>query len=407
MGIFSSLLGSIPTAARWLIGNSGTIGDVVNAVRDVIKTKEFEDEDGFSFIPEPDLLPLDLSLNSLENDLKKANKILDARAKKDLKRGRDDNGRKYYPNNASNLLWTVPSNPVGGTSGGIPSAEMYRDLALILREKDFPLFFTDNNDDPVDVTYRLAQGLFSNIKGKGITITTPGGRKIRSLPVSVASGDDGCIINAQHVYYEIPMGKTGTENAWQAALHMNSSMTPDFILQWEAEQAELVYYSDKKPPTGPVWILTFEIDWRTVLKAKSAGKNLADKVEADHGYYVSFCNIEANIQSMKIITAANVAPAQARANVEVLAGKLSRDVSNPSLRLLDKVTEPLTAQGPDVNITNAAYNNDYKGTSDYQMAIQRQVAEAARREARNRRELDDMTAKILAGEDNVVMRQKA
>ncbi|ENH73685.1 hypothetical protein FOC1_g10000522 [Fusarium oxysporum f. sp. cubense race 1] len=406
MGIASSVISAIPTAARFLIGNSGAIGDVVKAVRDVTGLEAFEDEDEFSIVPKPGLFAPSVSVVSLEKDLRKANARLDTEAKKGLTPPKQDNDRETKSVKVDNLFWTVPSHPVG-SHDGIPSAEMYRDLALILREKGFPLFFKERNGDAVDVAYRLAQGLFANAKEKGIAILIKDDQYIHKLPVSIESGDKSCIINTQHVYYKIPMGKTGTEDAWQAALHMNKSLTDDFRQQYELEQADLVFLSNKKPPTGPVWILTCEINWRTVLKANNAGKSLGPKLEEDHGYYVPFTNIEANLQIVKIVTRANVAPAQVRANIEVLAGKLSNNVSNPNLRLLDKVTEPLSAQGPDVNIVNAAYSGDYRETGDYQMAIRRQAAETARREARNQREIDDMTARILAGKDDMATRRKA
>ncbi|KAF9774019.1 hypothetical protein IL306_008053 [Fusarium sp. DS 682] len=406
MGIASSVISAVPAAARFLLGNSGAIGDVVKAVRDVTGLEAFEDEDEFAIVPGPDLFAPKLSIVSLEKDLRKANAVLDAEAKNGLTPPRQDNDRETKSIKVDNLFWTSPSHPVGSRDD-IPSAEMYRDLALILREKGFPLFFKERNGDAVDVAYRLAQGLFANAKEKGIAILIKDDRYIHKLPVSIEAGDKSCIINAQHAYYKIPMGKTGTEDAWQAALHMNRSLTEDFRQQYELEQADLVFLSNKKPPTGPVWILTCEINWRTVLKANNAGKNLGPRLEEDYGYYIPFTNIEANLQIVKIVTRANVAPAQVRANIEVVAGKLSDIVSNSNLRLLDKVTEPLSAQGPDVNIVNAAYNGDYRETGDYQMAIRRQAAETARREARNQREIDHMTARILAGKDDMAIRQKA
>ncbi|KAF4331568.1 hypothetical protein FBEOM_14679 [Fusarium beomiforme] len=405
MGIASSVISAVPAAARFLIGNSGAIGDVVKAVRDVTGLEAFEDEDEFSIVPNPDLFTPKVSIVSLEKDLRKANDRLDAEAKKGLEPPRQDDDRVTKSTKVNNLFWTVPSHPVG-SHYGIPSAEMYRDLALILREKGFPLFWKERNGDAVDVAYRLAQGLFANAKEKGIAILIKDDSYIHKLPVSIESGDQGGIINAQHVCYKIPMGKTGTEDAWQAALHMNKSLTDDFRHEYELEEADLIFLSNRKPPTGPVWILTCEINWRTVLKAKNAGKSLGPKLEEDLGYYVPFTNTEANLQIIKIVTRANVAPAQVRANIEVLAGKLSNNVGNSNLRLLDKVTEPLSAQGPDVNIANAAYNGDYKATGDYQMAIRRQAAEEARREARNQREIDDMTARILAGKDDMAIRRK-
>ncbi|KAF4417788.1 hypothetical protein FACUT_12017 [Fusarium acutatum] len=405
MGIASSVISAVPTAARWLIGNSGAIGDVVKSVRDVTGLEAFEDEDEFSIVPNPDIFAPSVSVISLEKDLRKANTKLDAEAKIGLKPPKQDEDRETKSTKVDNLFWTAPSHPVG-SHNGTPSAEMYRDLALILREKGFPLFFKEKNGDAVDVAYRLAQGIFANANEKGIAIHIKDGRHIHKLPVTIESGDKSCIINTQHVYYKIPMGKTGTEDTWQAALHMNKSLTDDFRQQYELEQADLVFLSNKKPPTGPVWILTCEVNWRTVLKAKNAGKSLGPKLEEDYGYYVPFTNIEANHQILKIVTRANVAPAQVRANIEVAAGKLSDNVSNPELRLLDKVTEPLSAQGPDVNIANAAYNGDYKDTGDYQMAIRRQAAQTARREARNQWEIDNMTARILAGKDDIAIRRR-
>ncbi|KGQ02608.1 hypothetical protein BBAD15_g12178 [Beauveria bassiana D1-5] len=386
MVFFSSLLASVPVAARWLIANSGAIGDVVQSIRKVAGLEAVEDEDDdFTVVPHSEFYAPEVTFEKLEKDIKNANKYLNDKAAADLKPPETEQRSVLYPR--LNMLWTEPSHPVG--KNGIPSAEMYRDLALTLNEHKVPLDWTNKGGKPIDVALHLGQALFANSPNAGSTIRVDEKTDIRNIPVCLESKGGGCIINAQHVYYEVPMGRAGKDYVWQAALHMNISQTQEFHNQYKLEQAGLVYVSQSAPPTGPVWILTCEVDWRTVLLAKNAAHKLALDIESQKGYHVAFSDVEANFQKIKVVVESQHPPAQVRAVIETAAGAISNNVNKSSLHLLDHAADPLTAQGPAVKVTNASFKAAWEATNDYHMAVRRLAAEAVRLEIRQKKDTKD------------------
>lgn len=386
MSIFGSLIGAIPTAARWLIGNSGVIGDVVGTIAKVAGVATVQDEDGtFILVPQADC-PSDCpggghSVQSLQKNIQKAAKVLD-----DVAGGvqKPEEGEGDVKSAKMNVLWTEPSTTVSG----VPSTDMYRDLAMMLREKDIPLSFSDSAGNPLDVPYRLAQAMFANAGAKGTIIQIDEKTAIEHTDLRIPSKHNECVINARHAYYRVPMGKGGDDFAWHAALHLNRSETPEFAARYRRKQEDLFYISRKNPPTGPVWVVTVTIDWTTVLMAENAHKRLETELRETSDYYVSFSNVEANLQIVKLVARSEEAPQQVRAKVEVAVNKIIKAVANPSLNLLDTSSDYPTGQGGKVLITTQEFLGEYAGTSDYRMAMRRLAAESARVETKHRKDME-------------------
>jgi len=387
MSIFGSLLGAIPSAARWLIGNSGVIGDAVGTIGKIAGLVTVQDEDGtFIFVPEANSLSgCDCpegghSVQDIQSSMIKAGKVLDEVAAK-VPRAEEPGD----PTTAKmNVLWTEPSTSVNGA----PSKNMYKDLAMMLREKNIPLSFSDSAGNPVDVPFRLAQGLFSNAKTSGTVYHIDENTDIQHTDIRIPSRHNECVINARHAWYKVPMGKGGDDDAWHASVCVVKNETPEFAARYKKQQESLFYISKANPPSGPVWIVTCEIDWGTVLMAENAHGRLDAELRESANYYISYSNVEANLQIIKVVANSETSPQQIRTRVEVAVNKVIKAVSNQAMNLLDSTSAYPAGPEGTVKITTQEFLGSYEATSDYRMAVRRLATESAKASAKRKKEME-------------------
>lgn len=368
----TTVFGVIPTvtaAAKWVINNSAAIGDAFKAVKNVAGgfTRNSEDGDEIIFIAHPEAADdLDPSKKNIADLLDESIKRIQDEA--DKVPGPDGSMGRSTANSQVSGLWLHPSNAVGG----VPSQEMYREVAQHLSEEGYPMSFIQDGGNTVDVPYRLAQAVFAN-SDKGKTVQTSDETRLIPNDFNIDSAGGNCKIQAKFVHYILPLGKEGTDDAWHGTLRANRSWTKKFAAEQEKEQQSRFYISDAKPPSGPVWVLTCEIDWKTVIIAKQGHQKLGDELYKTANYYVSMSNLEATIQIVKLVVGSDISPAQIRAYVEVKTAEIARGIKTDEVHLLDASTEPLMGQSPTVFVKNSSFRGYFQTTSDYLMAYNRHL----------------------------------
>jgi hypothetical protein len=365
--IFGSLISLVPTAARWLMNNSAAIGDVFKAIKNVASgsTRSTENENEIIFIAPPETLDTIPSTINIQKTLEDASDKLYEKAKTGPPGGQAKNTNE----SKLNAIWIEPSNTVHK----VPSQTMYRELAQHLNEEGYPLSFPLDAKTTIDLPYALAQSvLASQSTPKGVRAKFDDETLVKIAPFDIQSEDDDVKFKAKFVHYNIPLGKGGEENAWHVALHAGSRMTNRYAAEHERKKQSLVYTSHKRPPQGAVWILTCEIDWKTVLIAQNCHDKLKKALDVDQPeYYLALSSLDATIQTLKLVVQAKEDPSQVRTYLELKVAQIARETKEKSMHLLDKETEPLMGQSPTAKLTNYSIRANYEHTSDYQMGYNR------------------------------------
>lgn len=365
--IFGTLISLVPVATRWLMNNSAAIGDAFKAIKNVAGRfkKSSEDENEIIFIAHPETADTIPSTTNIQDALAKANKTLSKEAEVPI-----PGGQGKHPNDSKlNAIWVDPSDAVDQ----VPSQTMYRELAQHLNEENYPLSFPLGNNKTGDLPYLLASVVLDNKSKQSNRSVSQLNDETRLITqkFDTASENDEFKFKARFVHYDLPLGKGGEDNAWHIALHAASRSTDKLMAQHERKKQSFFWTSDKKPPPGAVWILTCEIDWKAVLMAENSHNKVEEALLQKPGYYVALSNLDATIQTLKLVISGNEQPAQARAYLELKAAEISKNTKDNSMHLLDERTEPLMRQSPTVDLTNYSFRANYQDTSDYYMAYNR------------------------------------
>jgi hypothetical protein len=322
MGWFDSIIDGIGSAVNWAVSNSGAISGIVNAVSTVaglLAAASIDNANGADIDESDDLF---VAFN-------RANQYLVHTASSMLVPPKLPNTRTVQLSG----LWTGAS-PLD--SAGNPSPEMYKDIAKFLVQNDIPLELSG----PGDVALRIGQAIFADN-----AVPPPSPSSSPALPrgadgppsyiytpnVNLANDDNTCAITGIHAYYAVPLGKTGTDNAWHGALQLSLGTTSDFDQQYQAYKKDLRLIKSPEGSAYDVWVVTLQIAWTWVPLAIKAYPYIKQAISTTFSDYVLiYYTSDGQLQTIKLQAPQSITPAQVRAVVTQAVTTALAELQAPS-----------------------------------------------------------------------------
>ncbi|KAF5855106.1 hypothetical protein ETB97_010046 [Aspergillus alliaceus] len=357
MAWFSSIINGVGSAVNWALSNSGVVKPLLDTVATVAKNLlgGLETEEGFIIIEGLDD-PEDCK-NLLKN-FKEADKNLKKKAEeaaKQVEKGVPTGGSTR--NEVLSGLWTNP----GLTENGNATPEMYRDLAKFLEEKEIPTQLQNDNGTVTDVPQEIATAIFANDPN----VPAPGdieGVAVRFPTFQIGNGS--CFITGAHAYYAVPLGKSisgieSDDHAWHGAVHVTKATTAEFDQQYTEHKKSLVLVAeDRETQAGvvPRWVVTCQVDWRTVLQATKASFDVEAQLRKLYPEYeLLYSNVDGQSQIIKVRAPEGIRPPQVRAVIHKVVTETSKKLAKPGGNIGGAHTDINLQESENISSTQMQY----------------------------------------------------
>jgi hypothetical protein len=231
MGFWNSILNGIADAGSWISNNSDSI---LNAVNVIAKAAGAVALDEASLAQDDNALPkLVANLTTAAGKLQQTAESLSPRPAP-VKQGDPIHGPLHLPG-----VWPQPAIVAEGQAPPDVGADVDKFLAI----NDLPTVL-GTGTDAVDVGKLLAAQMFAPVS----TTKNDGSPFVSPAPLLVdALATHGIRITGQHVYYPVPLGNPGTNDAWHSHTLLWVEQAPQFRENWAKQKRML---SVKPRPSG-------------------------------------------------------------------------------------------------------------------------------------------------------------
>lgn len=346
MAWFSSIVNGVGSAANWLLSNSGLVGKVLSTVGTVAQGNlpSTVTTEGFVMVENGGIAAEDCDCGGdLAQTFQYATRKLERAAQEGEKapkmpiRGSQDSA-------ILSGLWTNPGLTIDGTA----TPEMYRDMGKFLAENNIPTELKTTNKDgtgTLDVSQTICDSIFADAPG------IPESSEVEAVAVKVAEFEipgDGCTISGSHAYYSIPLGKRNygpqcDDQAWHGAVRVTRTSTAAFDIEHRKQMKENFYVAQtvETAGTGPRWVVTCQVNWRTISLAKRAREKVkAELLEYHPTYQLLYSAVTGQNQTIKIRAPEGVTPASVRAILNQVVTNAAKSVTQGASQILNG--EPLS-----------------------------------------------------------------
>ncbi|KAK0671623.1 hypothetical protein QBC41DRAFT_269908 [Cercophora samala] len=353
MGWWGSIISGVGAAVDWVKSNSGTIEKAVSVIAKVAGAIADDHDD-----PVAQLFP---------NFTKAAQKLKEKAQEgaemklKEVKAGLPDrikNDKTRRTEAATDLadstfLWVDPA-PLN--QAGQPNKGLVQDIGKMLAQSSFPTVLKTGNGKEkgkqsdsglLDVALSIGEAIFANMGTESEHADDDG---IVVSPFSISSADGCCTISGCHAYYPIPLGQTGANSAWHAAMAMHKTTTEPHRFNEFANTRALTFSQRVKVEDGnPKWLVTMSIPWEDAVSASSLAPALLNELKSNDvtqaGWRLNYHSLDGTDQRLKLQCPDGFTPAQAKG----LVRGCIKDVVKSSGMLLSPNASPYLT--PDIQVT--------------------------------------------------------
>ncbi|KAH8424755.1 uncharacterized protein LDX57_002498 [Aspergillus melleus] len=306
MAWFNAIIQGVGPAVNWAISNAGDIAGLLRSIKKVSALHIPRDAAEKAESPTTSGDYFKTFLTAEHFLLKEAkDKVKQKEVEQDWGEPNEGNASTTTRNLCG--LWTSPSV---FTSASKEVPEMYRDLVKLLAEMGVPTVITRHGEEK-DVAEFVSQAIFSYKPEPPSKISQFDASNDTHFPhYAIALRDDhnSWQLFVGHVYYAIPMGRSGTDNIWHGAVHVKM-IAPDYVRYRHAqEMEEFRFMEDIEPMAVDAWLVTFQIAWKAVKVARRGYqflKEVLDDKEKKAEYKVKFNFLDGQLQTVKIQASAN------------------------------------------------------------------------------------------------------
>ncbi|KAJ5263293.1 hypothetical protein N7478_010898 [Penicillium angulare] len=338
MAWFSSIVNGIGSAANWLLSNSGLVSNVLETVGTVAKGNFLGTvtNEGYVIVENTANAEEDCDCSGdLTKSFKNATKKLEQKAQEGEKLKVPQGGSQS--NATLSGLWTNPGLTLDGTA----TPEMYRDIGKFLAENDMPTELKTSTGGTTDVSQEICNAIFANVP------VVPKTSDVEGVAIQMPSfnlGDGECKITGTHAYYSIPLGKRNNglacdDQAWHGAVQVTKTSTEAFDIAHAKKRKNLFFVAqeDEIAETGPRWVVTCQVDWRTIPLAEKAQEKLKEKFEKDYrDYKLLYSGVAGQNQTIKIGAPNEVTPARVRAILSQVVTDVAKSVTQDSSQIFNR-----------------------------------------------------------------------
>ncbi|KAJ5358681.1 uncharacterized protein N7496_011094 [Penicillium cataractarum] len=344
MAWFSSILNGVGNAASWLVSNSGLINGVLETVGTVAKGKfpGTVTTEGYVIVENTDISEEDCDCGeNLVNGFKKATTNLEKAAQQG-----GEQPPPMPPNGSQESailsgLWTNP----GVTLDGAATPEMYRDMGKFLAENNIPTELKTSSGSMEDVSHHICAAIFADAPG------IPEASEIDGVAIKMPTfkiGGDGCTISGTHAYYSIPLGKRSEgsacdDQAWHGAVRVTKTTTQAFDAEHRKEMKKDFFVAQdvEMASVGPRWVVTCQVDWRTISLARNSRDKLKAEFEKNYPTYkILHLGVAGQSQTIKIQAPEGDTPAKVRALLNKVVTNVAKTVTQAGNQTI--IGEPLS-----------------------------------------------------------------
>ncbi|KAK4671534.1 hypothetical protein QC764_606710 [Podospora pseudoanserina] len=355
MSWWSSLIHGVGSAVDWVKSNSGTIGTAAGIIAKVAGAIADDHSD-----PVAQIFPN--FIKAAQRLKKKAQK--GAQAKLDEvsaslpDRIKNDKTRKTEEAASlsdSTFMWVDPA-PLN--ADGQPNKSLVHDIGKMLAQSSFPTVLKAGNGKGkregsdsgfLDVALSIGQAIFANMATDAEYADDDG---IVVSPFSISSTDGCCTISGCHAYYPIPLGQTGANSVWHAAIAMNKTTTEAYRFHEFASTRALTISQPVKMDNGsgnPQWLVTMSVPWEDAVSASKLAPALLNELQSTDvtqvGWRLYYHSLDGTDQRLKLQCPDGFTPAQAKG----LVRGCIKDVVRSSGMLLSPNASPYLT--PDILVT--------------------------------------------------------
>ncbi|OJZ87837.1 hypothetical protein ASPFODRAFT_60189 [Aspergillus luchuensis CBS 106.47] len=345
MAWFSSILNGAGNAASWLVSNSGLINGVLETVGTVARGKlpGTVTTEGYVIVENTDISEED---SDCEENLVKGFK----KATITLEKAALQGGANPPPMPSSKIsresvilsgLWTNPGLSLTGTA----TPEMYKDMGKFLAENNIPTELKTSRGGMEDVSRHICAAIFADAPG------IPEASEIDGVAIKMPTFEikgDGCTISGTHAYYSIPLGKRREgsacdDQAWHGAVRVTKTTTEAFDAEHRKEMKKdfFVAQNVEMASVGPRWVVTCQVDWRTISLARNSRDKLKAEFEKNHPTYkILHLGVAGQSQTIKIQAPEGDMPAKVRALLNKVVTIVAHSVTKPGNQTI--TGEPLS-----------------------------------------------------------------
>ncbi|KAK4171388.1 hypothetical protein QBC36DRAFT_382600 [Triangularia setosa] len=352
MGWWNSIVDGVGSAVNWIKSNSGTIGAAASVIAKIAGAVAQDDDD-----PVAQLFP------NFTKAAQKLNELAKGGANAKLKEVLNSipeysmNDRMVNLQTAeatlladSTFLWLDPA-PLN--RDGQPNKGLVQDIGKMLAQSSFSTVLTSSGEGKrkgsrsLDVALAIGQAIFANM-GTGAEQANDDG--IVLAPFDISYDDVGCRITGCHAYYQIPLGQTGANSAWHAALAMSQTTTENYRKYEFARTRDVFFTQPIRTDNGnPQWLVTMSVPWEESVSAYTLSKGLLGELTSNDiiqdGWHLHYHSLDGTDQHIKVQCPDGHTPAQARGLVRECIKKVLKN----SGMLVSASTSPYLT--PDIHIT--------------------------------------------------------
>ncbi|KAK6538683.1 hypothetical protein TWF694_010257 [Orbilia ellipsospora] len=231
-------------------------------------------------------------------------------------------------------VWDTPASL--DSQGNIPGP-LYRDLAKILGQFNFPIIIQTSPESHADVALLAGREIFTKDGA-----FRPANSVVARKPTFSISNKSGTInLSGCHAYYEIYMGKAAKSISWHSAIFMRLTTTKAGRDELAADRLLYGFNDTMKPlyNDDPVWLVTFEVCWDSVTNAVLYSKPFIDYFKQHYepeNYRIIWNNYTGSSQKIKIQAPDGVSPATTREAVTATLAAIVGKTSNPSIKFTEE-----------------------------------------------------------------------
>lgn len=339
MGIFGTIVSGIGDAIHWVDSNSGSIAEAALAIAKVAglvlgpANENTTDKD-------PTNIPI-------QEDFSKVNRYLEKTAAAQV------DCHDLSKDMMSAQITGIWTDPMKTAVSGEPSPDMYRDIARM-----FSLHRLCPVMSGVDVPHRIAQVMAEIDKPFQLPhqTTVANDSPLRKVDIIVKGDTTDPEYRGCYMYYAIPMGKGGTENAWHGSLYIQQWTDKGSTMALLREQEEFYYFQQLPPPDVDSWCVTCQIDWQNVQASRSYANGVRDKfcptaIGPPPEFRAEYSHVLGDVQTLKIRAPAKYALPEIRGKViTAIDSVLKTPTENPP-----KTGPGVAQQRPEVTTTAYAF----------------------------------------------------
>ena len=227
---------------------------------------------------------------------------------------------------------------------------MYKDLSKFLATMHVPM--SRGKDDKIlDIPERIGEQVFANLGDA--TLQTANDDPVKHVQFTIPT-EDGGSINGAHVYYALPMGKSGSDISLHSAINVSYTTSRD--LHESFLKDKLSYEINEVADATDSWHIGLEVNWANAPLVNKVQGDFLKNFKANHGDMKLLVNHIIGItQTIRVQAPVTKTPAEVRTAVHGSATFALNALRSTKGDTEASASRPWPEADVDIQVTNSSY----------------------------------------------------